>query len=139
MTVILILITFNIRNAQKSAKKRVSLAWNPNDTTGKELYSCTPGLIKMHDEFLAKSLEGRTLRLWQICCRELFASKVAPQSKRCWVLKHSVAKRLLKTCRLNNYETAWPSSVDSMLKREKIDELFVALHLSSHPPGKRGL
>jgi hypothetical protein len=106
------------------------LGLDPMDTTGKELYHSLQGLIKVHDEFLMKALGGDdpddTDDLLRRC---IAATDKLPIPKQSWVLKHSVAKRLLqKTPPKKLMKQLSYRSIDSMLKRENVEELYAALH-----------
>lgn len=121
--------------ATKIRQKTRELGLDPNDTTGKELYHALQGLIKTHDEFLAKALGGKDpSSIEDLLPRIISKVESLPQSKRCWVLKHSVAKRLLKDMPPKQVmKQLGHRSIDSMLKRENIDELFVALQFIQSP------
>lgn len=112
-----------------------SLGFDGRDTTGRELYAALMNLVALHDRFLVRKIGGSDtgdvadLLPRIISCIEGFG---IPQSA--WVLKHSVAKRLLKThppkqvMKLLHYR-----SVDSMLKRVSVAELFMAIKLLESP------
>ena len=108
-----------------------SLGLDPADTTGDELYAALIGLMAKHDKFLANRIgcsdpEDVDVVLSRV--KQTVQALDVPKSA--WVLKHTVAKRLLKslppTHLMNhlNYR-----SIDSMLKRESIAELFAGVHL----------
>lgn len=113
----------------KSHQKLRELGLDPKDTTGEELYNALLALIKRHDEFLGKriglSSGANTEEVLQNI--QKFTEKLDVQ-KTTWALKPSVAKRLLKATppkklmKLLKYR-----SVDSMLKREDIGELYIGL------------
>ena len=116
--------------AKKIHNKIRELGLDPMDTTGKELYHGLQALIKVHDEFLMKILGGQdaddTADLLRRCVSAVQGLAIPKQS---WVLKHSVAKRLLKSTPPKKVMKQLSyRSVDSMLKRENIEELFVALY-----------
>lgn len=112
---------------QTVSQKIASLGMDPGDTTSEELYH---GLLSKfnHDALLVDAalgvspntdFENRLTRAIGITSSALGNCEV-------WALKHSVAKKLLqdqppkKLSRLLHYR-----SVDSMLKREDIGELFL--------------
>lgn len=115
--------------ANKVHSKIRELGLDPVDTTGRELFHALQGLVKIHDEFLTRGLgitdPDDTSEMLSRCIYAINNLEIPKQS---WALKHSVAKRLLK----NNpprkvMKQLSYRSVDSMLKRENIEEIFVSL------------
>ena len=104
------------------------LALDPNDTTGKELYHALQAMVGLHDQYLAKAIgTSHTADLSE----QLAAIKTTidglPIPNKAWVLKHSVAKKLLKAQTPKKLmKQLGYKSIDSMLKRENIAELFAA-------------
>lgn len=106
-----------------------ALGLDPLDTTGPELYHGLLTLAAVHDRFLAKHLGGSDptdvrdmLTRIQKCANELDV----PRSV--WVVKPSVAKRLLKKHppkQLMKYLKY--RSVDSLIKREPVSEILSTL------------
>ncbi len=121
--------------ATKVRQKTRELGLDPKDTTAKELYHALQGLVQIHDNFLVKALGGSDpTDVADLLPRIIRKVESLPQTKRCWVLKHSVAKRLLKEMPPKQVmKHLGHRSIDSMLKRENIDELFVALQLAQSP------
>lgn len=122
--------------ASKVHTKIRELGLDPMDTTGRELYHALQALIKMHDEFLMNALGGHdpdnTKDLIRRCVSAVNNLAIP---KQCWVLRHSVAKRLLKdTPPKKVMKQLGYRSIDSMLKRENIEELYVALHFMESKP-----
>jgi hypothetical protein len=117
---------------RSSHQKIRELGLDPRDTTAHELYGALRELIKKHDEFLAKRLGAENPSdvsdiLARICG---FLNKLQTP-KSVWALKPSAAKRLLRaTPPRKVMKQLGYRSVDSMLKRESVAELFVALRLS---------
>jgi len=116
--------------AKKVHNKIRELGLDPMDTTGKELYHGLQALVKIHDEFLRLALGAHDpddtndlLRRCIMAVNSLFIPK------QCWVLKHSVAKKLLKDMPPKKVMKQLSyRSIDSMLKRENIGELYLALY-----------
>ena len=114
------------QNYQLKARE---LGLDQHDTHGQELYHALQALTEKHDLFLARSLGIKDPHNVAETLTKIKA-KVdkldIPMT--CWAIKHSVAKKLLKqtppkkVMKLLGYR-----SVDSMLKRENIDELFGSL------------
>ncbi len=106
-----------------------SLGLDPDDTTGQELFSALTGLVEMHDRFLVERIGGSNPGdvadlLPRI--KKLVDTINIPKSV--WALKHSVAKKLIKANPPKNVmKQLGYRSVDSMLKRESIDELLVGI------------
>lgn len=99
------------------------------DLTGEELYVSLQHLVKKHDDFLVKSLGGSDASdVQDLLPRIKKALESLPIARSCWALKHSTARRLLKhnppkkVMKVLGYR-----SLDSMLKRENVDELYAAL------------
>lgn len=115
--------------------KMKALGLDPADTTGRELYHALLELVKQHDVFLAKRMEVDDPEDVQAVIKKLRSFVLDMElEKKVWVLKHSVAKRLLKACPPKNVmKQLGYKSVDSMIKREKISELFVALRFVEDP------
>ena len=119
----------------KAHMKIRQLGLDPHDTTGEELYVALLQLIERHDQFLAARLGGidasDTEDLLPRIQRVVERMGV---KKNAWVLKHSVARKLLKdhppkkVMRIMGYR-----SVDSLLKKESIAEVFGALRFAENP------
>lgn len=114
---------------KKSHQKIRELGLDPRDSTAEEVYQALQEMIKKHDEFLARRL-GATdpTDVQDILPRIITFVNKLDTPKSVWVLKPAAAKRMLKlsppkkVMRQLGYR-----SVDSMLRREPISELFVAL------------
>lgn len=119
----------------KVHQKMRALGLDPKDTTGKELYQALFNLIKLHDGFLAKRIgisdptdANEALPRIKATIEELDIPKHA------WVLKHSVAKRLLKaTPPKRVMKQLGYRSIDSFLKRENVAEVFGAIRFLETP------
>ncbi len=115
----------------KVQMKTRELGLDPRDSTGREVYYALMNLVKLHDSFLSKRIgldpdDTVDKQLHKI--RDAALQVDIPRSS--WVLKHSAAKRLIKAhppkqaMKLLGYK-----SLDSMLKREPMPELFAAVRL----------
>lgn len=104
------------------------LGLDPNDTTPKELYHGLQATIGRHDTFISQALGvndpenvQELLPLIAKCVNDMAVNK------RCWVLKTSCARKLLKAnppkkvMKILGYR-----SIDSMIKRENILEIYTA-------------
>ncbi|MDB5185878.1 MAG: hypothetical protein JWL85_401 [Candidatus Saccharibacteria bacterium] len=119
----------------KTHMQMKALGLDPRDTTGKELYQALMNLTAKHDTFLANRLGGKDpedvhemLPLIKRMAERIDIPKDA------WVLKHSVAKKLLKACPPKKVmKQLGYRSIDSMLKREPIDEIYGALRFAESP------
>lgn len=115
----------------KVRQKTRELGLDPKDSTGREIYHALLNLTHLHDSFLVKKIGGQDsddvidlLPRLRRTALELSPVKTA------WVMKHSVAKKMLKTMpprRVMKY--LGYKSVDSILKREPVAELFAAIQL----------
>jgi hypothetical protein len=112
--------------------KTRELGFDPSDSRGQEIYHGLQALTAVHDSFLAKAC-GITDPEYIEEVLHLIKAKVdnldLPRS--CWALKHSVARKLLKQMPPKKVmKHLGYRSVDSMLKREHIAELFSALRFA---------
>lgn len=118
--------------AKRVRQKIRELGLDPSDTTGRELYFSLQALVKKHDEYLAKSIGVTNSGNAQEVINKVVAAVPDLQiPKGCWAIKHSSAKRLLsqmppkRVMKHLRYR-----SVDSMLKRSNIDEVFAAIYFA---------
>lgn len=120
---------------QKAKLKSRELGLDPVDSTPKELYHSLQMLVAKHDNFLAKSMGVKDpadveaiLHRIQLMIDKLNFNRAA------WVLKPAVARRLLKAQPPKRVmKQLGYRSVDSMLKRENIIELFVGARVTESP------
>jgi hypothetical protein len=116
----------------KQKQKTKELGLDPSDTTGDELYLALTNKARLHDEHLAKQIGGKDpgdVAAMTPLIKKAVEHYKMPKSA--WVLKKSVAKRLL-------HDMPPPvimkqlghSSVDSMLKREDVAEIYGALRFA---------
>lgn len=120
---------------QVSRQKMIQLGLDAHDTTGEELYYALLHKVRIHDEHLAKHIGGKdpadTVKLTPLIKRVLEHAKILRST---WVLKKSVAKRLLhqmppeKVMKHLGY-----SSVESLTKRENLAEIYSALRFAESP------
>ncbi len=106
-----------------------SLGLDPKDTTGRELYSALISLLKKHDTFLANRIGiDDPEDVGQVLDRIYDVIPALGVPMKAWVLKPAAAKRLLRqTPPKRVMKQLGYRSVDSMLKRESVHELFAAL------------
>lgn len=117
---------------QKAHAATNLLGLDPKDTTGQELYHALINRIKQHDAQLARQMGGSAdeepTSLIPKIKRTIDQAKV---NRSCWVLKKSVAKEFLrKTPPQNIMKHLNYRSVDSMLKREDLSEIYGALRFA---------
>jgi hypothetical protein len=115
--------------------KTQELGLDPNDTTGKELYYALLTLIGKQDEHLVKQIGGSdpndAVTLMPLMKK---AWENTDTNKSCWVLKKSVAKAMLKkTPPKAIMKHLGYRSIDSMLKRENLGEIYGALRFAEDP------
>ncbi len=125
-----------VTDVEQTAKSKLrQLGLDPNDSTEQEVFHSLQALTKKHDEFLASAVGGEDPTDTQDLLPRLKARvESLPLPKRAWAIKHSVAKRLLKDHPPRNVmRVLGYKSVDSMLKREKIDELYGACRFVETP------
>lgn len=120
---------------QKATAAMRALGLDEKDTTGPELYHALNAKIKEHDAHLAKSIGGS----YNMSVQELLPLMKAAAEKvkiprDCWVLKKSVAKDMLRAMPPKNIMNRLGyRSVDSMLKRENLAEIYGALRFAEEP------
>lgn len=109
--------------------KMRSLGLDPSDTSGPELYHALFNLVRQHDDFIAKRIgisDNQDVKEVISRVSELVLALDIPTTA--WVLKPSVAKRLLKkTPPKRVMKRLGYRSIDSMIKRESVHELFAAM------------
>lgn len=119
----------------KAHLKMRELGLDPKDTTGIELYHALLALVKKHDEFLAKKIgvdDPSDVQKLMPKIKKIIGQTDVP--KKVWVLKASVAKRLLKAMPPKRVmKHLGYKSVDSMIKREPIAELYGSLRFAEEP------
>jgi hypothetical protein len=108
-----------------------SLGLDPQDTHGRELYHALNALVGMHDEFLAKRLGGEDAAdVADMLGRIRIAAQNLHMPKQAWVLKGSVAKRLLREQPPKKaLKTLGYRSLESMLKREPLAAIYAAVRI----------
>lgn len=108
------------------------LGLDSKDTTDKELYYALKNKIKLHNENLASSLgTSETAPITHIVPRLVEAVNTIDIPKRCWVLKKSVAKELLREMPPKNMmKKLGYRSIESMFKNENFSELYTGLRFS---------
>ena len=106
-----------------------------NDTTDRELFHALEGKVRDHNIHLAKSLgtsEDAPVR--EIVPKLVDAVTASDVPKRCWVLKKSVAKDLLRKMppKVMMKKLGY-RSIESMLKNENFYEIYAGLRFSEGP------
>jgi len=121
--------------SSKITKKIRELGLSSKDVNGKELYYSLQKLIQKHDKFIVKAIGGTDPSDVQDLLPKIVATiEKLPLQKNCWAIKHSVAKRLLKNLPPKKIMNQLGyKSIDSMLKRENINELLGALRFAESP------
>ncbi len=117
---------------RKTHEKSSQLGLDARDTTGKELYQALLAKIKIHDEHLAKHIGGdRPDDVQTLIPLMKRAVDKANLPRSAWVLKKSVAKRMLQeTPPEKIMKHLGYTSVESMTKRENLAEIFGALRFA---------
>ncbi len=115
--------------------KTEELGLDPDDTTPRELHAALLARIEEDDRRLVKKIGGKNpddpVELMPLM-KKTWEKMDTPKS--CWVLKKSVAKAMLKkTPPKNIMAHLGYRSVDSMLKHEKLGEVYGALRFAESP------
>ena len=115
--------------------KTQELGLDPDDTTGKELYFALLNKIEQHDEHLVKQIGGsdpNDAASLMPLMKKAWDDFKTPKSA--WVLKKSVAKKMLKNMPPKNImKHLHYRSIDSMLKNENLAEIYGALRFAEDP------
>lgn len=116
----------------KIRMKTKELGLDPDDTTGRELYYALMNLIEKQEAHLVKQIGGtESSTPTELMPLMRAAWEAVDTAKSCWVIKHSVAKAMLKkTPPKAIMKHLGYRSVDSMLKREKLGEIYGALRFA---------
>lgn len=111
------------------------LGLDRHDTTGRELYGGLLSKIKADNERITRLVGGKDPDdIRHIVPKLVEAVENMDINRDAWVLKRSVAKKLLKTMPPTALmEHLGYRSIDSMLKKEPIDELYTAIRFSEGP------
>lgn len=120
---------------QKAHRATKALGLDPNDSTGPEIYQALINKIKEHDAHLAKQMGGSAEEMPTTLIPKIKATvDKAKLDRSCWVLKKAVAKEFLRqTPPPNIMQQLGYRSVDSMLKRENLAEVYGALRFAESP------
>ncbi len=112
-----------------------SLGLDSTDTTDKELFHALDHRVKEHNQHLAKALgtsEEASVR--QLVPKLVDAANQVKLNRKCWVLKKSVAKELLREMPPKGMmKHLGYRSIESMFKNENFSELYTALRFSEGP------
>lgn len=112
-----------------------ALHLDPKDTTGIELYNALMSRIEQDNKRVTALVGGKNPNnvgeMVPLIVKAVNEMKI---DRSAWVLKHSVAKKLLKQMPPQKLmEHLGYRSIDSMLKHEDIDEIYTALRFSEGP------
>ncbi len=120
---------------QKATAAMRKLGLDEKDTTGPEIYHALIAKIEKHDEHLAKQIGGpNNYDVQALLPLIKTAAERVKIPRSCWVLKKSVAKEMLrKTPPPNIMKLLKCRSIDSMLKRENLFEIYGALRFAESP------
>ncbi len=111
--------------------KMRALGLDPADTTGRELYNALLGLVQKHDAFLVERIGGTDpADVSALLPRIKDVVEALDVPRGAWVVKHSVAKRLVKAMPPKKVmKQLGYRSIDSMVKRESIGEIYAGITL----------
>ncbi len=109
--------------------KMRALGLDPKDTTGKELYRALCNLVEKHDAFLADRIGcDDPSDVHAVLPRIKDVVEALDVPRKAWLLKTSVAKRLIKAMPPKKVmKQLGYRSIDSMIKRESIAELYAGM------------
>jgi len=121
--------------SSKVSEAIVLLGLDRQDTTGPELYSALLAKMKADNDRITTLVGGRDPDdIRHIVPKLVKAVEGMNINRDAWVLKRSVAKKLLKTMPPTALmKHLGYRSIDSMLKKEPIDELYTAIRFSEGP------
>lgn len=126
-------LTAEIKQRVRRAVEALGL--DPEDTSPKELYHALIGRVERDELALIRSLGGSdpsdVASVLPLLKRAVDSSKLP---KKCWALKHSVAKKMLvKMPPKNVMKQLGYRSVESMIKRENPAEILAGLRFAESP------
>lgn len=115
-----------------SKLKLKQLGLDEKDTTPEELHVALTNLVKLHDGFLARAIGGEnSSNVEDLLPKIAKFSDNEARTKIVWGIKHAVAKRQLKSMPPKTLmKKLGYRSIDSMLKRETIDDLYAGIRVS---------
>lgn len=118
--------------SEKMRTKTEALGLDGADTSGRELYQALLAKVHADNERVTKLIGGDDPDdVKQMVPLMVAAVEKMNIDKRVWVLKHSVAKRLLQKMPPKKLmQHLGYKSIDSLLKHEDIDEVYTALRFS---------
>lgn len=118
--------------AEKMARGTVALGLDPADTTGRELYASLMNRMRDDNLRVTRLIGGKNPdNVGEMVPLMVRAVEAMPLNRDAWLLKHSVAKKLLKQMPPQQLmKQLGYRSVDSLLKHEPLDELYTALRFS---------
>lgn len=113
------------------------LGLDPEDTTPQELYFALANRVAKDNDRITEELlklPKGTTRITDLVPPMVEIARKAKIPRKAWVLKRSIAKKLLRQMPPKNMmKTLGYRSVDSMLKNEPFDEMYTALRFSEGP------
>ncbi|HEV2412676.1 MAG TPA: hypothetical protein VGS28_02605 [Candidatus Saccharimonadales bacterium] len=123
------------RIIEKAHAAIAELGLDPQDTSGPELYQALKNLVHSNDEHLAKSIGGKNADdIQELLPLMKKAVEKAHIPRRCWVLKHSVAKEFLrKTPPPHIMKILGYKDINLMLRKEPLAEVYGALRFAEGP------
>lgn len=115
--------------------KTKELGLDPHDTAGAELYHALINKTRITDEHLVETIGGKDPEDVQTLLPLMkTVAEARDHHRTAWVLKKSVAKSMLKKMPPRKVMAHLKyKSIDSMLKRENISEIYGALRFSEGP------
>lgn len=118
--------------ARKMQTGIAALGLDPKDTSGRELYRALLARIQADNLRVTQLIGGKDPDdVKQMVPLMVAAVNDMNINRQCWVLKHSVAKKLLQKMPPKQLMAHLGyRSIDSMLKNEDIDEIYTALRFS---------
>ncbi len=120
---------------QRAAVAMKQLGLDPTDTTGPELYQALIAKVERHNMHLTASIGGTTrMTVSELLPLMKKAAEKVKTPRSCWVLKKSVAKNMLRHMPPPNImKILGYKSVESMIKRENLGEIYGALRFAETP------
>lgn len=117
---------------ERAADRIRKMGLDPADSTGPEVYQALMAHIAADNERVAKLVGADDIdNVRHVVPYLVAAVEKLNINRSCWVLKHSVAKALLKKMPPKKLMAHLGyRSIDSMLKQENIDEVYTALRFS---------
>lgn len=118
-------------SAARFRKIMIDLRLDPKDTLGREIYGALLSRIEQDNRKLLELFGVRSSDATAVLEAAAKAGRAADIPKNCWAIKRAVAKKLIKNLPPKELMKCLKyRSVDSLLKHERIETIYVLMRLT---------